>query len=112
MTGAELRARVDAIGVPYALIAPWLGLTIDGLHKQLRGDRAVTPQTALLLGNIETSARSIRVGIEDAQGKVDEERWRHETRRYAREAAQHTRARQPRHGTTRRQQPTEKTEAR
>ena len=93
MTGADLRARIDALGVPYALIASWLGLTIDGLHKQLRGDRAVSPQTALLLGHIEHEARLIRVGIEDQHGEVDEQRWRRETRRYARAAAQRSTAR-------------------
>ena len=54
VTGAELRARIDHLNVPYARIAGWLGLSVDGLHKQMRGDRRVTPQTVLALTQVET----------------------------------------------------------
>jgi hypothetical protein len=53
MTGAELRARIDTLGVSYVQAARWLGLTVDGLHKQMRGARAVSTQTALLYWLIE-----------------------------------------------------------
>jgi hypothetical protein len=52
-SGAELRARIDRLGFPYARVAGWLGLSADGLHKQMRGDRKVTPQTMLVLIRIE-----------------------------------------------------------
>jgi hypothetical protein len=53
MTGAELRQRLDRLGRPYTRLAPLLGLSIDGLHKQMRGDRPVTRQTELLLEKLE-----------------------------------------------------------
>jgi hypothetical protein len=53
VSGAELRARIDRLGFPYARVAGWLGLSVDGLHKQMRGDRKVTPQTVLVLIEIE-----------------------------------------------------------
>jgi hypothetical protein len=53
ISGAELRARIERLGFPYARVAGWLGLSADGLHKQMRGDRKVTPQTMLVLIQIE-----------------------------------------------------------
>jgi hypothetical protein len=53
MTGTELRERLDRLGRPYTRLAPLLGLSIAGLHKQMRGERPVTRQTELLLEKLE-----------------------------------------------------------
>jgi hypothetical protein len=47
--GRELRRRVISLGVQFNTAAELLGLTIDGLQKQMRGARAVSQQTVLLL---------------------------------------------------------------
>ena len=53
MEGAELRRRLDQLGVSYTRLAPLLGLTIHGLQHQMRGVRAVSRQTELLLEQLE-----------------------------------------------------------
>jgi hypothetical protein len=53
MTGVELRRRIDRLGLSYTAAAPKLGLSLSGLHHQMRGERAVTRQTALLLWGLE-----------------------------------------------------------
>jgi len=53
MDGAELRRRLDRLGRPYTQLAPLLGLSINGLHKQMRGERAVSRQTEMLLEQLE-----------------------------------------------------------
>jgi hypothetical protein len=53
VTGDELRRRLDRFGRPYTRLAPLLGLSIDGLHKQMRGVTAVSRQTELLLEKLE-----------------------------------------------------------
>jgi hypothetical protein len=53
MNGDELRRRLDRLGRPYTELAPLLGLSIDGLHHQMRGYRRVTRRTELLLDNLE-----------------------------------------------------------
>jgi hypothetical protein len=53
MTGIELRRRLDRLGRSYTELAPLLGLSITGLHKQMRGERAVSRQTELLLEQLE-----------------------------------------------------------
>ena len=53
MNGNELRRRLDRLGRPYTELAPLLGLSIDGLHHQMRGVRRVTRRTELLLENLE-----------------------------------------------------------
>jgi hypothetical protein len=53
MTGAELRRRLDQQQRPYTQLAPLLGLSVDGLHKQMRGERAVSRQTEMLLEQLE-----------------------------------------------------------
>jgi hypothetical protein len=57
MTGNELRERIDRLGLPYVEAAPLLGLTISGLHHQMRGERPVTRQTELLLDRLEHERR-------------------------------------------------------
>jgi transcriptional regulator with XRE-family HTH domain len=57
MTGEELRERLDRLrarrGLLYKDVAPLLGLTLAGLNHQMRGVRAVTPPTVLLLERLE-----------------------------------------------------------
>jgi hypothetical protein len=45
-----LRARIDALGLTYVDAARQLGLTVDGLHKAMRGERRVGRQTEIILG--------------------------------------------------------------
>src|SRR6516165_6924366 len=49
MSGAELRARIKRLGLTYAVVADQLGLSLDGLNKQMRGDRRVSRQTEIIL---------------------------------------------------------------
>jgi hypothetical protein len=58
MTGNELRARIDRLGLTYTEAAPLLGLAYGGLHHQMRGERAVTRQTELLLEQLERPCRA------------------------------------------------------
>jgi hypothetical protein len=58
MTGDELRAAIDRWNTPYGnapynRVAGWLGLSVDGLHKQMRGERPVSTQTKLLFRRID-----------------------------------------------------------
>jgi hypothetical protein len=53
IAGSELRARIDKLKLPYRAAASLLGLTLDGLNKQMRGARAVGRQTELILRNLE-----------------------------------------------------------
>lgn len=60
ISGDELRARIRRIGITYTEAAERLGLTLDGLNKQMRGVNAVSRQTALLLGYVEREQASER----------------------------------------------------
>jgi len=53
MTGRELRARVKALGQSYTFAAEQLGLTVDGLNKQMTGARRVSRQTEIILEYLE-----------------------------------------------------------
>ena len=53
MEGLELRRRLDRLERPYTELAPLLGLSVDGLHHQMRGVRRVSRQTELLLEQLE-----------------------------------------------------------
>jgi hypothetical protein len=53
MTGNELRQRIDRLGLYYTEAARLLGLTMGGLHHQMRGERAVTRQTEIILDQLE-----------------------------------------------------------
>ncbi len=61
MIGNQLRERIDRLGMTYREAARLLGLTYGGLHHQLRGDRAVTRQTELLLERIEAERAAARL---------------------------------------------------
>jgi transcriptional regulator with XRE-family HTH domain len=56
MSGDELRERIKALGLTYAAAAERLGLTLNGLNKQLRGDTGVSRQTVVILGFLEAEA--------------------------------------------------------
>jgi hypothetical protein len=49
MTGDELRRQIDQLGLHYTEAAGLLGLSLSGLHRQMRGERPVTRQTELLV---------------------------------------------------------------
>jgi hypothetical protein len=49
LSGDELRAAIDAMGISYTRAALQFGLSVDGLHKQMCGAHAVSLQTQLLL---------------------------------------------------------------
>jgi hypothetical protein len=53
MTGNELRQRIDRLGLYYTEAARLLGLTMGGLHHQMRGERAVSRQTEIILERLE-----------------------------------------------------------
>jgi hypothetical protein len=57
LTGKELRRRIDELGLTYRRAAPLLGLSVSGLHQQMRGGRAVSRQTELLVQVLEKSGR-------------------------------------------------------
>jgi hypothetical protein len=57
LTGDRLRRRIDRMGVTYVEAAKALGLTYDGLQKQMRGTNPVSRQTALLLEYLERWGR-------------------------------------------------------
>jgi hypothetical protein len=60
MTGAELRHRIKRLGLSYTAAAPKLGLSLPGLNHQMRGLRAVSCQTALLLECLERGHQEAR----------------------------------------------------
>jgi len=53
MDGIELRRRLKRLEQPYANLAPRLGLSVYGLHKQMNGQRHVSRQTEMLLDQLE-----------------------------------------------------------
>jgi hypothetical protein len=58
MDGTELRRRLDRFEQPYTELAPLLGLSSYGLHKQMNGQRHVTRQTEMLLTLLERGCRA------------------------------------------------------
>ena len=60
MPGDELRARIKRLGLTYARAVEQLGLTLDGLNKQMRGARKVGRQTEIILRHLEYRAREQR----------------------------------------------------
>jgi hypothetical protein len=60
LSGDRLRARIKRLGLTYVDAAPKLGLTLDGLHKQMRGTNRVSRQTAIILGYLEQATRAQR----------------------------------------------------
>ena len=63
MTGEELRVRIRALGFTYREAAEYLGLTLDGLNKQMRSVRPVGRQTELLLGYVEEAVERASAAV-------------------------------------------------
>lgn len=57
MSGAELRRRIDRWGLTYSVAAERVGLTLDGLQKQMRGTHRVSRQTVIILDLLEEVER-------------------------------------------------------
>jgi len=53
LTATEFRARLDRLGLPRQEAADRLGLSLNGLFHQMRGDRPVSRQTEIILGHLE-----------------------------------------------------------
>jgi len=53
MTGDELRERIRRLGLSYTAAAPRLGLSLAGLHHNMRGERRITRQTEIILDYLE-----------------------------------------------------------
>jgi len=60
ISGAELRERIGRLELTHVEAARRLGLTEDGLYKQMRGDRRVSRQTELLLVCLERHQQTRR----------------------------------------------------
>jgi hypothetical protein len=53
MIGGELRERIKRLGLTYRAAAPRLGLSLSGLHHNLRDERKITRQTEIILEMLE-----------------------------------------------------------
>jgi len=62
ISGPELRARIKRLGLTYGQAAERLGLTLDGLNKQMSGARKVSRQTAIILDLVDELRRIRRQG--------------------------------------------------
>jgi hypothetical protein len=58
MTGEELRERIKRLGLSYRAAAPRLGLSLSGLHHNLRNERKITRQTEIILEVLEREQTS------------------------------------------------------
>ena len=70
MSGDELRARIKRLGITYARAAEQLGLSLDGLNKQMRGDTKVSRQTATILAGLESAVRR-EINIRRRRGEAN-----------------------------------------
>ena len=53
MTGEELRERIKRLGLSYRAAAPRLGLSLSGLHHNLRNETSISRQTEIILDMLE-----------------------------------------------------------
>jgi hypothetical protein len=53
MTGEELRERIKRLGLSYRAAAPRLGLSLSGLHHNLRNETPIGQQTKIILDMLE-----------------------------------------------------------
>jgi hypothetical protein len=72
---AELRHRISELGITQTEAARHLGLTVDGLAKQLSGARPVSRQTALLLAHLQRDRIGIPMQQYELQPPVDWVLW-------------------------------------
>jgi hypothetical protein len=54
MDGSELRSRLDKLNRSYTELAPLVGLSLSGLHKQMNGQNPVSRQTEIILMMLES----------------------------------------------------------
>ena len=66
LSAAELRARIKRLGISQSEAAERLGLSANGLYKQLHGERTVSRQTEIILDLIEEVQR-----LRDNQRQAD-----------------------------------------
>jgi hypothetical protein len=52
MDGGQLREQIQRSGLAYTEAARRLGLTVNALHKQMRGARRVSRQTEILVAGL------------------------------------------------------------
>ena len=57
LSAAALRARIKRLGISQTEAAERLGLSANGLYKQLHGERKVSRQTEIILDLIEEVQR-------------------------------------------------------
>jgi hypothetical protein len=72
ISGDELRARIQRLGLTYTRAAERLGLTLDGLNKQMRGDNPVSRQTAIILTMLENLPRLSQAGRWEAERQMEQ----------------------------------------
>ena len=70
LSAAELRARIKRLGITQTEAAERLGLSANGLYKQLHGERKVSRQTEIILDLIEEVQR-LRHNQRQAEPPVD-----------------------------------------
>ena len=66
LSAAELRARIKRLGISQSEAAERLGLSANGLYKQLHGERKVSRQTEIILDLMEEVRR-----LRDNQRQVE-----------------------------------------
>jgi hypothetical protein len=69
MKAIEFRERLDRLGLTRKEAADHLGLSLQGLFHQLRGDRAVSRQSELLLEQLEAKI-SIKWRDQERRGRA------------------------------------------
>jgi hypothetical protein len=69
ISGSELRSRIDKIGLTYTEAAKRLGLTLDGLQKQMRGARPVGRQTEIILDFLEKELVPVEKPAKSRRGR-------------------------------------------
>ena len=75
LSAAELRARIKRLGVSQTEAAERLGLSVNGLYKQLHGERKVSRQTEIILDLIEEVQR-LRDNQRQAEQPLDRQQRR------------------------------------
>jgi hypothetical protein len=68
--GEELRRRIKELGLTYARAAERLGLTLNGLNKQMSGDRRVSKQTEIILGYLEKEHQAEQPPLRGKKGRA------------------------------------------
>ena len=75
LSAAELRARIKRLGISQSEAAERLGLSANGLYKQLHGERKVSRQTKIILDLIEEVQR-LRDNQRQAEPPLDRQQRR------------------------------------